>query len=92
VLGHAQQGGNPTPFDRNMGTKFGVRALEHLLEQVRRGQREAATSPDTATLIGLIVRYFLLNLLLIKKRDKQGYLINYSITEMKFIKTARIFF
>ncbi|VDN29930.1 unnamed protein product [Gongylonema pulchrum] len=28
VLGHAQQGGNPTPFDRNMGTKLAARALE----------------------------------------------------------------
>lgn len=28
VLGHLQRGGTPTPFDRNLGTRFGVRATE----------------------------------------------------------------
>jgi 6-phosphofructokinase 1 len=28
VLGHLQRGGTPTPFDRNLGTRFGVRAVE----------------------------------------------------------------
>lgn len=35
VLGHAQQGGSPTPFDRNMATKLSARALEYLVTQVR---------------------------------------------------------
>ena len=28
VLGHLQRGGAPTPFDRNLGTRFGVKAAE----------------------------------------------------------------
>ncbi|KAH7723923.1 6-phosphofructokinaseliver type-like protein [Aphelenchoides avenae] len=58
VLGHAQQGGNPTPFDRNMGTKLAARALEYLITQIKdhvnqdTGENKA-TSPETATLLGL---------------------------------------
>jgi 6-phosphofructokinase 1 len=32
VLGHIQRGGSPTAIDRIAGTKFGVYAVEHLLE------------------------------------------------------------
>jgi 6-phosphofructokinase 1 len=32
VLGHLQRGGPPTPFDRNLGTRFGVKAVELALE------------------------------------------------------------
>lgn len=32
VLGHVQRGGSPSPFDRILGTRFGVRAVE-LIEQ-----------------------------------------------------------
>jgi 6-phosphofructokinase 1 len=57
-LGHAQQGGNPTPFDRNMGTKMAARALEHLIAQAKqyintKTGEKSAVSPDTATLLGL---------------------------------------
>ncbi|XP_075686061.1 ATP-dependent 6-phosphofructokinase, liver type [Rhinoderma darwinii] len=56
VLGHLQQGGAPTPFDRNYGTKLGVKAVlwisEKLRESYRRG-RVFANSPDTACVIGL---------------------------------------
>jgi len=57
VLGHAQQGGNPTPFDRNMGTKFGARALVQLLDQARVLGHQNATTPNTATLIGIEDRH-----------------------------------
>ena len=45
-----------------LGTKFGARALEHLLDQMRNfidlpSKTNGATTPDTATLIGLIVRF-----------------------------------
>ncbi|KAK0404679.1 hypothetical protein QR680_017568 [Steinernema hermaphroditum] len=58
ILGHAQQGGNPTPFDRNLGTKLAARALEFLLKQAKHsvdveGGVFAATSEGTATLLGL---------------------------------------
>ncbi len=32
VLGHLQRGGTPTPFDRILGTRFGVAALEQAVE------------------------------------------------------------
>ena len=34
VLGHMQRGGSPTCFDRVLGTKMGVRAVESLIEGV----------------------------------------------------------
>ena len=33
VLGHLQRGGSPTAFDRVLGTRFGVRAVELILEE-----------------------------------------------------------
>ncbi|CAD6193057.1 unnamed protein product [Caenorhabditis auriculariae] len=60
VLGHAQQGGSPTPFDRNMGTKLAARALEYLITQIKEYRQEDggvnANTPDTATLLGLMGR------------------------------------
>lgn len=56
VLGHLQQGGAPTPFDRNYGTKLGVKAVlwitEKMSETYRQG-RVFANSPDTACVIGM---------------------------------------
>ncbi|XP_038576279.1 ATP-dependent 6-phosphofructokinase, liver type isoform X1 [Micropterus salmoides] len=56
VLGHLQQGGAPSPFDRNFGTKLGVRAVqwisERLTENFRQG-RVFANSPDTVCVLGL---------------------------------------
>nr|XP_057938683.1 ATP-dependent 6-phosphofructokinase, liver type [Doryrhamphus excisus] len=56
VLGHLQQGGVPSPFDRNYGTKLGVRAIqwisEKLMENFRQG-RVFANSPDSACVLGL---------------------------------------
>ncbi|CAI4220614.1 unnamed protein product, partial [Auanema sp. JU1783] len=59
VLGHAQQGGSPTPFDRNMGTKLAARALEYLLTQIKDSMVDGvvcAKSSETATLLGLTAR------------------------------------
>ena len=33
VLGHIQRGGTPTAFDRVLGTRYGVKAMELVLEQ-----------------------------------------------------------
>uniref|UniRef100_A0A0N4ZWF9 ATP-dependent 6-phosphofructokinase n=1 Tax=Parastrongyloides trichosuri TaxID=131310 RepID=A0A0N4ZWF9_PARTI len=58
ILGHCQQGGNPSVFDRNMGTKFGVKACEHMMQQCKKtidlttGERKASTK-DTCTLLGI---------------------------------------
>jgi len=37
VLGHIQRGGSPTPFDRNLGTRFGVCAV-NLISEGKFGQ------------------------------------------------------
>lgn len=37
VLGHVQRGGTPSPFDRILGSRFGVKAVE-LIEQGRYGR------------------------------------------------------
>ncbi|XP_020506825.1 ATP-dependent 6-phosphofructokinase, liver type [Labrus bergylta] len=56
VLGHLQQGGSPSPFDRNFGTKLGVRAIQWLSERMTENFRQGrvfANSPDTACVLGL---------------------------------------
>ncbi|XP_026000788.1 ATP-dependent 6-phosphofructokinase, liver type isoform X1 [Astatotilapia calliptera] len=56
VLGHLQQGGAPSPFDRNFGTKLGVKAIEWLSEKLTENYRQGrvfANSPETACVIGL---------------------------------------
>ncbi|MCK9172569.1 MAG: 6-phosphofructokinase [Desulfuromonas thiophila] len=40
VLGHVQRGGSPTPFDRILGTRFGVKAVD-LIAEGRYGQMVA---------------------------------------------------
>lgn len=56
VLGHLQQGGAPTPFDRNYGTKLGVKAVLWISDQLRASYRQGrvfANSQDSACVIGL---------------------------------------
>ncbi|KAB1283363.1 ATP-dependent 6-phosphofructokinase; liver type, partial [Camelus dromedarius] len=56
VLGHLQQGGAPTPFDRNYGTKLGVKAILWMSEKLRavyRKGRVFANDADSACVIGL---------------------------------------
>ncbi|XP_022091209.1 ATP-dependent 6-phosphofructokinase-like isoform X2 [Acanthaster planci] len=56
VLGHMQQGGSPSVFDRNMGTKLAVRASEFLRETIENSLKDGVVytnSPDTACLLGI---------------------------------------
>uniref|UniRef100_A0A8C9TMM8 ATP-dependent 6-phosphofructokinase n=1 Tax=Scleropages formosus TaxID=113540 RepID=A0A8C9TMM8_SCLFO len=56
VLGHLQQGGSPTPFDRNFGTKLGVKAVLWITEKMEKTYRQGrvfANSPETACVIGM---------------------------------------
>ncbi|XP_043916524.1 ATP-dependent 6-phosphofructokinase, liver type isoform X2 [Protopterus annectens] len=56
VLGHLQQGGAPTAFDRNYGTKLGVKAVFWITDQFRENYRQGrvfANSPESACVIGL---------------------------------------
>uniref|UniRef100_A0A6Q2YIN3 6-phosphofructokinase n=1 Tax=Esox lucius TaxID=8010 RepID=A0A6Q2YIN3_ESOLU len=56
ILGHMQQGGTPTPFDRNFGTKMGSKAvlwITEKLKEVYRHGRIFANTPDSACLLGM---------------------------------------
>lgn len=57
-----QQGGSPTPFDRNLGTKMGSKAVEWFTEQLKKvaspdGKVNAVT-PDTAVMLGIVRRQY----------------------------------
>ncbi|XP_075870953.1 ATP-dependent 6-phosphofructokinase, platelet type-like isoform X4 [Nelusetta ayraudi] len=56
VLGHMQQGGAPSPFDRNFGTKISAKAMQwvtkKLSETFRQG-RVFANSEDSCCLLGM---------------------------------------
>jgi 6-phosphofructokinase 1 len=41
ILGHVQQGGDPSPFDRIQATKLARRCVEYLIEQAGSGQAGA---------------------------------------------------
>lgn len=57
VLGHTQQGGNPSPFDRLFAAKMGARAAVHLIGQMKEFKKTGLYHPGTATLQGLIGKY-----------------------------------
>jgi len=46
ILGHLQQGGSPTPFDRILATRFAKRCINHLIDEVEHGR-------SSVTAIGL---------------------------------------
>ncbi|XP_063064272.1 ATP-dependent 6-phosphofructokinase, muscle type-like [Engraulis encrasicolus] len=56
VLGHMQQGGCPTPFDRNFATKMGCKAVMWLTEKMKECYRHGrifANSPSSACVLGM---------------------------------------
>uniref|UniRef100_A0A3P8S8K4 ATP-dependent 6-phosphofructokinase n=1 Tax=Amphiprion percula TaxID=161767 RepID=A0A3P8S8K4_AMPPE len=58
VLGHMQQGGAPSPFDRNFGTKISAKAMQwitkKLTETFRQGAgRVFANTEDSCCLLGM---------------------------------------
>jgi 6-phosphofructokinase 1 len=42
VLGHVQQGGNPTPYDRILATRLAARCIDFLSQELDRGSAEGA--------------------------------------------------
>ncbi len=42
ILGHLQQGGDPTPFDRIQATRMASHCIKFLIEQTEQGETEAA--------------------------------------------------
>lgn len=57
-----QQGGSPTPFDRNMGTKMAAKAVEWMIEKLVECHEPdgsiCANTPDTAILLGIVKRHY----------------------------------
>jgi 6-phosphofructokinase 1 len=42
ILGHLQQGGSPSPFDRIQATRLATRSISYLIEQVESGSANSA--------------------------------------------------
>ncbi|TKS79402.1 ATP-dependent 6-phosphofructokinase, platelet type [Collichthys lucidus] len=56
ILGHMQQGGSPSPFDRNFSTKIAAKAIQWITRTLKdsyKGGRVFANSEDTACLLGM---------------------------------------
>ncbi|GFR89235.1 ATP-dependent 6-phosphofructokinase, muscle type [Elysia marginata] len=61
VLGHMQQGGYPSPFDRNYGTKMAAKGVEWLAEMVEKYLDPTGVvrtgNDDTIVLLGMMKRH-----------------------------------
>ncbi|CAG0894272.1 unnamed protein product [Cyprideis torosa] len=62
VLGHMQQGGSPSPFDRNMGTKMAAKAVTWLVGKMDESRRDDGsvytTDRDSTVLFGVVRRQY----------------------------------
>ncbi|XP_018059522.1 PREDICTED: ATP-dependent 6-phosphofructokinase isoform X5 [Atta colombica] len=62
ILGHMQQGGSPTPFDRNLGTKMGSKAVEWFSDKLRKctspDGKTFTTAADSAVMLGIVRRQY----------------------------------
>ncbi|XP_047599407.1 ATP-dependent 6-phosphofructokinase, platelet type isoform X2 [Lutra lutra] len=61
VLGHMQQGGAPSPFDRNFGTKISARAMQWISTKLKEapGKGRRFTSEDSICVLGISKRNLL---------------------------------
>ncbi|CAF1008715.1 unnamed protein product [Brachionus calyciflorus] len=60
IIGHMQQGGVPTPFDRNLGIKFGNKALIKMVEILNKAteglpvnERINVSDPNSSVVVGI---------------------------------------
>ncbi|NXB00770.1 PFKAP protein, partial [Cnemophilus loriae] len=56
VLGHMQQGGAPSPFDRNFGTKISAKAMQWISKKLKETYRKGkvfANTEDSVCLLGI---------------------------------------
>ncbi|XP_073533747.1 ATP-dependent 6-phosphofructokinase, platelet type isoform X5 [Phyllobates terribilis] len=56
VLGHMQQGGAPSPFDRNFGTKISAKAIQWISRKLKETYRKGkifANTEDSVCLLGM---------------------------------------
>ncbi|XP_015350632.1 ATP-dependent 6-phosphofructokinase, platelet type isoform X1 [Marmota marmota marmota] len=58
VLGHMQQGGVPSPFDRNFGTKISARAMQWITTKLKEsyGKGKKCVSDDCICVLGISKR------------------------------------
>ncbi|CAF0981180.1 unnamed protein product [Rotaria sordida] len=60
VLGHMQQGGLPSPFDRAFGTKLGCKAVTYAVSLIENAATEegkvVCNTPESAVVLGLVKR------------------------------------
>ncbi|XP_074181144.1 ATP-dependent 6-phosphofructokinase, platelet type isoform X2 [Rhinolophus sinicus] len=61
VLGHMQQGGAPSPFDRNFGTKISARAMQWLTTKLKeaQGKGKRFVTDDSICVLGICKRNLL---------------------------------
>lgn len=57
-----QQGGSPTPFDRNLGTKLAAKAVDWMVEKLSQSIQPDGTvrtsAPDSAVMLGIVKRHY----------------------------------
>lgn len=57
-----QQGGSPSPFDRNMGTKMAAKTVDWITDKVKKSLQPdgsvLADTDDTAVLMGVVHRQY----------------------------------
>lgn len=62
LIGHMQQGGCPSPFDRNLGTKLAARAVDWMVKKLQESLLDdgsvCADQPDSAIVLGIIKRNY----------------------------------
>lgn len=61
VLGHMQQGGAPSPFDRNFGTKISAKAMEWISKKLKQSQGKGKRfmTDDSICVLGISKRNIL---------------------------------
>nr|XP_018898104.1 PREDICTED: ATP-dependent 6-phosphofructokinase isoform X3 [Bemisia tabaci] len=73
VLGHMQQGGSPTPFDRNMGTKQAAKAVDWIISQLKIHARDDGTvyanTNESAVMMGVVRRQYCFTPLMDLKKE-----------------------
>ncbi|XP_068085578.1 ATP-dependent 6-phosphofructokinase isoform X2 [Anabrus simplex] len=62
VLGHMQQGGSPTPFDRNLGTKMAAQTVSYMVGLLKDAVKDDGTvnisTPESAVMVGIMKRQY----------------------------------
>ncbi|XP_011499037.1 PREDICTED: ATP-dependent 6-phosphofructokinase isoform X1 [Ceratosolen solmsi marchali] len=62
IIGHMQQGGSPTPFDRNLGTKMAAKSVEWFTEQLKKNTmadgQTISNTPESAVMLGIVRRQY----------------------------------